>query len=249
MSLRIVVVNPKGGSGKTTVATNLAAAYAAEGRNAAIIDRDRQGSATRWLAHRAAALPVIHGVAAYEEPPANVTRSFAMRTPPDTERIVVDTPAALSRHELVDAVRQADKILVPVLPSDIDIHAAARCIGDLLVHARVPRGPRVLGVVANRVKHNTVTYHSLMRFLNSLGVPVVAVLRDVQVYVRTAESGMGVCELRASEAGPEMRQWRSIRRWIDHDLLPQPKTKQAAADAARAPPSPSRGQLSIVPKR
>lgn len=249
MSLRIVVVNPKGGSGKTTVATNLAAAYAADGRNAAIIDRDRQGSATRWLAHRAAALPVIHGVAAYEEPPANVTRSFAMRTPPDTERIVVDTPAALSRHELVEAVRQADKILVPVLPSDIDIHAAARCIADLLVHGKVPRGPRVLGVVANRVKRNTVMYHSLMRFLRTLGLPVVAVLRDVQAYTRAAETGMGVCELRASEAGPELRQWRSILRWIDHDLLPQPRTRKPDADTAQSKPSPPRGHLSVVPKR
>jgi len=249
VSLRIVVVNPKGGSGKTTVATNLAAAYAAEGQKAALIDRDRQGSTIRWLAQRGAALPVIHGVAAFEEPPANVTRSFAMRTPPDTERIVVDTPAALSRHELVDAVRQADKILVPVLPSDIDIHAAARCIGDLLVYAKVPRGPRMLGVIANRVKRNTVMYHSLMRFLNTLGVPVVAVLRDVQVYVRAAETGMGVCELRASEAGPELRQWRSIRRWIDHDLLPQPRTRKLDSDAARTQPTPPRGQLAIVPKR
>lgn len=249
MSLRIVVVNPKGGSGKTTVATNLAAAYAAAGQKTAIIDRDRQGSATRWLAHRAAALPAIYGVAAYEEPPANVTRSFAMRVPPDTERVIVDTPAAMSRHELADAVRHADKVLVPVQPSDIDIHAAARCIGDLLVHAKVPRGPRVLGVVANRVKRNTVMYHSLMRFLNTLGVPVVAVLRDVQVYARAAESGMGVCELRASEAGPELRQWRNIRRWIDHDLLPQPRVRKPDGNPAQAQPSPPRGQLSIVPKR
>lgn len=248
MSLRIVVLNPKGGSGKTTIATNLLGAYAAAGRSTALIDRDRQGSATRWLSQRAAALPAIHGIAAYEDPPANVTRTFAMRVPPETERIVVDTPAALSRHELVDAVRNADKILVPILPSDIDIHAATRCIGDLLVHAKVPRGPRVLGVVANRVKRNTVMYQSLMRFLDTLGVPVVAVLRDVQIYVRAAESGMAVSELRASEAGPELRQWRSIMRWIDHDMLPQPKSRDRAAPEESAA-TPSRGHLSIVPKR
>lgn len=243
-----MVLNPKGGSGKTTVATNLLGAYAAAGRSTALIDRDRQGSATRWLSQRAAALPAIHGIAAYEEPPANVTRTFAMRVPPETERIVVDTPAALTRHELMDAVRNADKILVPVLPSDIDIHAATRCIGDLLVHAKVPRGPKVLGVVANRVKRNTVTYRSLMRFLDTLGVPIVAVLRDVQVYVRAAETGMAVSELRASEAGPELRQWRNIMRWIDHDVLPQPKTRANPTQDAAAT-TPARANLTIVPKR
>lgn len=237
MSLRVVVVNPKGGSGKTTVATNLLAAYARAERRTALIDRDRQGSAMRWLKLRGTELPRIHGIAAYEDPPPNVTRSFAMRVPPDTERVVVDTAAALSRHELIDAVRRADKILVPVLPSDIDIHAAARCIGDLLVHARVPRGPRVLGVVANRIKRNTVAYEALMRFLDSLGVPVVAVLRDVQAYVRSAQCGQGVVDLRASEAGPELRQWRALMRWIDDDQVPRRLAvlDEAASSAAEEP--------------
>lgn len=245
MSLRIVVVNPKGGSGKTTIATNLLGAYAGAGRATALIDQDRQGSATRWLAKRAASLPAIHGIAAYQETPANVTRTFAMMVPPDTERVVVDTAAALSRHELADAVKNADKILVPVLPSDIDIHAAARCIGDLLVHARVPRGPTRLGVVANRVKRNTLTYKHLMRFLDSLGVPIVAVLRDVQAYVRAAEQGQGICELTASEAGPELRQWRGLMRWIDHDLLPAPKMPRDDS-APSTPTTPARGNLRIV---
>lgn len=243
MSLRIVVLNPKGGSGKTTIATNLLSAYARTGRKSALIDRDRQASATRWLKLRPAALPAIHGIAAYEEPPPNVTRSFAMRIPPDTERVVVDTPAALDRHQIVDAVRHADKIIVPVLPSDIDIHAATRCIGNLLVHARIPRGPRVLGVVANRVKRNTVAHRALMRFLDSLGVPVVAVLRDVQAYVRAVESGQGVCELNPSEAGAELAQWRGLLRWIDEDQVPVRRNRD------RAPPDrppAGRGHLTIV---
>lgn len=244
MSLRIVVLNPKGGSGKTTIAVNLLSAYARAGRRTALIDRDPQGSASRWLSQRPASLPFVHGIRAYEEPPANVTRSFAMRVPPDTERVVVDTPAALTRHELIDAVRNADKILVPVLPSDIDIHAATRCIGDLLIHAKVPRGTARLGVIANRVKRNTVTYQALMRFLDSLGVPIIAVLRDVQAYVKAAERGLGVSELRASEAGSELRQWRNVIRWIDHDMVPQPRMPQGQSDPAR--PTAGRGQLTIV---
>lgn len=246
MTLRIVVLNSKGGSGKTTVTVNLLSAYAKAGKRAALIDRDRQGSASRWLSQRAASLPTIHGIRAYEEPPANVTRSFAMRLPPDTERVVVDTGAALTRHQLVDVVRNADKILVPVLPSDIDIHAAARCIGDLLVHAKVPRGPRKLGVIANRVKQNTLMYASLMRFLDSLGVPVIAVLRDVQAYVKAAELGRGVCELRASEAGPELRQWRNIMRWIDEDVVPEPRMPHERG-ASDKPPA-GRGHLTVVQK-
>jgi chromosome partitioning protein len=244
VSYRIVVVNPKGGSGKTTITTNLLAAYARAGRRTALIDRDRQGSAIRWLKQRGTALPVIHGIAAYEEPPPNVTRSFAMRLPPDTERVVVDTAAALDRHQLVDAVRNADKILVPVLPSPIDIHAATRCIGDLLLHAKVPRGPSVLGVVANRIKRNTMTYQALMRFLNSLGVPVVAVLRDVQAYVRAMESGQGIVDVRRSEAGAELRQWRALMGWIDEDLIP-PQT--AALNPSSIPHHPRLpGNLVIV---
>jgi chromosome partitioning protein len=244
VSYRIVVVNPKGGSGKTTITTNLLAAYARAGRRTVLIDRDRQGSATRWLKQRGAALPAIHGIAAYEEPPPNVTRSFAMRLPPDTERVVVDTAAALDRHQLMEAVRNADKILVPVLPSPIDIHAATRCIGDLLLHAKVPRGASVLGVVANRIKRNTMTYQALMRFLSSLGVPVVAVLRDVQAYVRAVESGQGIVDLPRSEAGAELRQWRALMGWIDEDRIPPQTTALNPSSAPHHPPPP--GRLIIV---
>lgn len=234
MSLRIVVLNPKGGSGKTTIATNLLAAYAATGQRAALIDRDRQGSAIRWLKARPESLPLIHGIAAYEEPPANVTRSFAMRVPGDTARVVVDTPAALGRHEMIDAVRQADKILVPVLPSQIDIHAVTRCIADLLVHARVVRDRPVLGVVANRVRKNTLAYTSLMRFLDSLEIPVVAELRDVQAYVRAAEAGLGLFDMRPQEAGAEIDQWRRLIAWIDQDEHPRPAQTEASDQTSKA---------------
>ncbi|MEQ8486288.1 MAG: division plane positioning ATPase MipZ [Pseudomonadales bacterium] len=222
MSLRIVVLNPKGGSGKTTIATNLLAAYAAAGQRAALIDRDRQGSAMRWLRQRPESLPKIHGIAAFEEPPANVTRSFAMRVPAETERVVVDTPAALDRQQMIDAVRQADKILVPVLPSQIDIHAVTRCVADLLLHAKVARDRPVLGVVANRVRKNTLAYASLMRFLDSLDIPVIAELRDVQAYVRAAEAGLGLFDLKPHEAGAELEQWRRMLAWIDQDGQPAP---------------------------
>ncbi len=246
MTLRIVVLNPKGGSGKTTVACNLLASYAQAGRRTALMDHDRQGSAMRWLRQRSDELPAIHGIAAFEEPPAHVTRSFALRIPPQTERVVVDTAAALDRLAVVEAVKSADKVLVPVLPSDIDIHAATRCIGDLLVHAKMPRAS--IGVVANRVKRNTLAYRALMRFLESLGVPVVAVLRDVQAYTRAARAGRGICELNPSDAGREsagreLVQWRRLLRWIEEDELPAPAV---TVEDERLPEPPRRTHLTLV---
>ena len=114
----------------------------------------------------------------------------------EVERVVVDTPAAFNKHELMDYVRGADKILVPVLPSEIDIHAATRTIADLLLVAKIARHDDRLAVVANRVKRNTVVFRSLMKFLESLEIPVAAVLRDTQNYIRTASEGRGLPELK-----------------------------------------------------
>lgn len=248
-----MVVNPKGGSGKSTVVCNLLGAYAARGSKAVLIDQDRQGSATHWLSQRPAGQPAIHGIAAYGRTPANMTRSYALRIPANCDLIVVDTAAALSRHQLLEAVRNADKILMPVLPSDIDMYAASQCVSDLLIHARVPRDRQMFGVVANRVRRNTASYRALVRFLDSLGLPVVAELRDVQTYPRAAESGLAVYELKGAEAAAERRQWQAMMRWIDNDTQPQWRSGDASAGAAGTPAaSPptkrkrSRGGLKVV---
>jgi chromosome partitioning protein len=152
---RIIVLNPKGGSGKTTIATNLAARYAAAQRNPALMDMDPQGSSTRWLKKRAKDLAPIHGIAAYEKSAA-VTRSWQLRVPHECDTVIVDTPAALDAQRLPEIARGADAILVPVMPSEIDIHAAAKCIADLLLVAKVRRSDGRLGIIANRVRSNTL---------------------------------------------------------------------------------------------
>jgi len=213
MLQKIVVLNPKGGSGKTTIATNLAAYYATRGLNPALMDMDAQGSSSRWLSKRAGDLPRVHGIAGFERN-LRVTRSFAMRVPAGCERLIVDTPAAVASQDLPDLTRGAAAIIVPVMPSDIDIHAATKCIGDLLLIAKVKREQRRLAVIANRVKKQTTMYRSLMRFLESLEIPVITTLRDSQNYVRASESGTGLFEMKPRLVREDTDQWQPLVGWI-----------------------------------
>ncbi|MCZ6618812.1 MAG: ParA family protein [Gammaproteobacteria bacterium] len=230
---KIVILNPKGGSGKTTIATNLAAYYANEGRLSALMDYDSQGSSTRWLNKRPDSAATIHGIADGKDN-IGLTRSFAMRVPPEIERVIVDTPAALQKHELVNFARSADKIVIPVLPSDIDIHAAARTIADLLLIAKISRHENRLMVVANRVRNNTIVFRSLMRFLGTLEIPVATVLRDTQNYIRTAERGLGLHELPPAQVAKDVIQWKPFIKLLERDprrSVYQPATPDAASSS------------------
>lgn len=211
---RIVVLNPKGGSGKTTVATNLAAYYAENGLSPVLMDMDPQGSSTRWLRQRPANQGRIHGIAAFQRSP-NVTRSFQLRVPTESERVVVDTAAALNPQQLPEITRTADAILVPVMPSDIDIHAAARCISDLLLVAKISREENRIGILANRVRTNTLVFQSLLRFLENLDIPIIATLRDSQNYVRSAEQGLGIHEMPRWRTRKDLLAWESVVQWLD----------------------------------
>jgi len=239
---RIVVLNPKGGSGKTTLAINLAAYFAIRGDNTLLIDRDPQGSATRWLRKRKAPQPVITGIATFEHD-ARTTRSWQMRVPEGTERIVVDSPAAVEARLLPELTRDAHKVIVPVLPSDIDIHAASRCIADLLLVAKIKRAENRIGVIANRVRKNTLMFQSLMRFLEKLEIPVIATIRDSQNYVRAAEQGVGVHEMKAYLVKEDMTQWETLLAWLEPERVlaeqpaplqeqPQPEVVAVATETA-----------------
>ena len=211
---RITILNPKGGSGKTTLATNLAAYYASRGLATTLMDFDPQGSTARWLRSRPASLPAIHGIAAYCRAPG-VTRSFQLRTPIGTDRVVVDTPAAIEPQRFAEFCRDADAIVVPVLPSQIDIHACAHCIEHLLTTARIKRRENRIAVVANRVRPNTLVFRSLSRFLETLDIPFVATLRESQNYIRSFELGVGVHEMRAERSLPDVEQWAPLVSWIE----------------------------------
>src|SRR5688572_30054713 len=235
---RIVVLNPKGGSGKTTLAINLAAYFAQRGDSTLLMDRDPQGSATRWLRKRKAPQPVIHGIATFEHD-ARTTRSWQMRIPDGTDKVVVDSPAAVEARALPELTRDANKILVPVLPSDIDIHAASRCIADLLLVAKIKRAENRIGVIANRVRKNTLMFQALMRFLEKLDIPIVATVRDSQNYVRAAELGLGIHEMKPYVVKEDRAQWESLLAWLEPERVlleqPAPLAEQPAPEVASAP--------------
>jgi chromosome partitioning protein len=239
---KVVVLNPKGGSGKTTIAVNLAAWFASNGRRAGLMDFDPQASALRWAQNRPDTHPYIHSVSAV---------AVNLRMPPDVRHLVVDTPAAMPSQRLSQFTRGAHAILVPVLSSDMDIHAASQLISDLLLVAKVSRRMGRLGVIANRVRENTLAYRRLMRFLDSLNIPVVGVLRDSQNYVRAAEQGLGIHELPISQTQKDLESWAPLIGWLEQRLVteltprdlmaplsavPEPKPAPTVATRDPAPP-------------
>jgi chromosome partitioning protein len=237
---KIILLNPKGGSGKTTVATNLAARYAAAGKLAVLMDMDPQASSTRWLRKREEDLPQIHGIAAFERSNA-VTRSWQLRIPPETSAVIVDTPAALDPQSFPEITRGADAVLVPVMPSDIDIHAAAKCIADLLLVAKVRRSQGRLGVIANRVRSNTLISQTLQSFLRSLDIPLVATLRDTQNYVRCAQIGRGLHEMPEWQVRRDLDDWRVLGEWFDSR---RPVVVPPLGEAMNDPAKPRRMEAS-----
>ena len=215
--LKISVMNTKGGCGKTTIATNLASYCASHGYQTALYDYDKQASATRWLKGRPSSQPPIHGVAAYEPPRLGMTRTWQMRVPQDTRYIISDTPAGCALVDIEDRVAEADVILIPVLPSSIDIHSTADFIRDLLLVGKARAHNTRLAIVTNRTRIRTRAVDKLERFLNKLDIPVIARIRDTQHYISAAEQGLGVHELKARDAQKDRVTWAELLFWLENN--------------------------------
>jgi chromosome partitioning protein len=199
------------------------------------MDLDPQGSSVRWVRKRQPGQAPIEAIAAFEKD-SRTTRSFQLRVPDHATHVVVDTPAAIDPRQLPELTRDAHKILVPVLPSDIDIHTCSRSIGDLLLVAKIRRDENRIGVIANRVRRNTLMYQALIRFLHTLGIPIVAIIRDSQNYVRAAELGVGVHEMKGAVAREDVEQWGPLVTWLTgtSDSTLSPRGPPAAG--TRKPP-------------
>lgn len=213
---RILVINGKGGCGKTTIATNLAVAYACADFAVALIDNDPQASSAYWAEQRPADLPAIHLVPAHRRSNMYQTQSYQNRLPPDIDRIIVDGHSNARDRDLELLLKQTDVVLVPLQPSSIDIQAASRFITELVTHRAFRASPRPLGVIANRVQPNTETHAKLQHFLACLDVPTVATFRDSPVYMEAAELGKGIVDMIDSRAArKETPAWRELVSWIE----------------------------------
>jgi chromosome partitioning protein len=215
---RILICNSKGGSGKSTIAANLAGYFAHDGCSAALMDYDPQGSAMKWLSQRPKEKPVIYGVAAFKTR-LDLTRSWQLNIPSKADWVIMDAPAGISGFRLADFIQRVDTIIIPVLPSPIDIHATTNFIKDLLLVGKARHFGTNIAVLANRVKENTRMFKQLRYFLSSLELPYVATFRESQDYVRAAELGLGIHELVKPRATASCDQWQPLLAWLQ--TLPQ----------------------------
>lgn len=202
----IMVMNAKGGCGKSTLATNIASWLAHEGYAVALADYDPQRSSLDWLERRPANRPAIAPVAGFTDGLRHAPRS--------ADYLVIDAPARSHGPELTDLVRHAETILVPVLPSTIDIQASERFIGELKNVGKVERKEAKIAVIANRVREYTLIFEELDEFLTRVKAPYLTALREAQNYVRAYTRGLGIFELPEYLAWPDWEQWEPLTRWL-----------------------------------
>lgn len=202
----IMVMNSKGGTGKSTVATNLASYLAAQNHRVALVDLDPQASSMAWLEARPAARPPIRGIAAFEKNAGRLGRT--------TEYAVMDAPAGLHGGALSKMVGRAQSILIPVLPSPMDMRAATDFIAEIRKSAPVQRKRAKLALLANRSRSFTNIYWELDDFLRRQRIPFLTMLRDSQNYIRAAERGLGVFEMAPAATAVDREQWQPIIRWV-----------------------------------
>ena len=210
----VLVINSKGGCGKTTIATNVASCFAAQRAKTAIMDYDPQGSSLNWLRTRAHQYPRIHGANAAPQR-GTLIRSLQMSVPSDTDVLIIDAPAGAKGILLQEIVRRAEFVIVPVAPSSIDVHATADFLKDLLLVGRIRTRNTKVAVVANRVRNSMPVYEPLERFLRSLSLPFLAHISDSDHYIQAAEKGLGVFEMDPSVAEAERREFQPIINWLD----------------------------------
>lgn len=200
-----VIANPKGGVGKSTLATNLAGYFASRGHPVMLGDVDRQQSARTWLALRPAGLPRIQSW--------EVTHDDIVRPPKGTTHVVLDTPAGLHGKRLDEVMKLADRVLVPLQPSIFDIHASHAFIGQLRSHRRADKVRMAL--IGMRTREGTISTDQLRTFLHGVKLPLLGFIRDTQNYVHLAAHGLTLWDVGSSRFDRDVEQWQAITDWVD----------------------------------
>ena len=225
---RIMILNAKGGAGKTMLATNIASYYAKQYKAVALADLDPQGSSLAWLASRPGSSRVIRGIDGLEGP---------VRAPKQTDIMIIDTPAAVYGKDLTALVRRAETVLIPVQPSATDMRAAAKFIHDLLNVGKISRKEVKLALVANRLREahsvagamerllgsihipfstgSTEINQTLTEFLKGMKIPLIAGIRDSDNYLYADARGLGIFELNSSEVRHDLDTWKPLTQWLD----------------------------------
>jgi len=207
----ILVASSKGGAGKSTVATNLAAHFALEGKATAILDADRQKSSTHWCEKRAALDTAVL-------PIDGSKRGWDKQLPEGIQRLVVDAPAGAMGEDLAAFLDIADAVVVPVLPSIIDLEATVPFLNSLVQHPRVKKGKLPVGLVGNRLKPWTTASQQAMEQLKAWPYPLVAELRDTQAYVLMAALGKSVFDYHSEQIRSHQEDWAPLLKWLKKSL-------------------------------
>jgi len=204
---KILIANPKGGVGKSTLATNLSGWLAKNGKRVMLGDVDRQQSSRAWLSIRSPSLPYITSWEINPDKPA--------RPPKETTHVVLDSPAGLHGKKLSRLLGLADVVLVPLAPSLFDIFATRVFLDELRLTKQYRKEDIRVAVVGMRVDARTRASGELERFLENTGLPVIAHLRDTQNYVQAAAHGMTIFDLTPSQAGTDWAQWQPLLQWLE----------------------------------
>ncbi len=195
----ILIANPKGGSGKSTLATNLAGYFAMRGKQVLLQDLDRQQSSANWLARRPDDAPTIY---------TNNKKAEKL------DWLIIDSPAGLRDEKLTDAVKTADCVIVPIQPSAFDIGATSDFLEALAEEKSIRKNKTFVALVGMRVNMRTNSAVKLAAFMQESNLPVLAYLRNTQVYVTAAEQGLSIFDMRPSLVEQEIAQWKRLLQWI-----------------------------------
>lgn len=205
--LKVLVASSKGGAGKTTIATNLAAHYAVDGKNTVLVDADRQGSSLRWSEKRAQHVNLVLGL-------SGLRRDWDRHVPADAQRLIIDSAAGIRPGEVGEYLDHVDVVVVPVLPSAIDLEASEPFLAELAELPRIKRGKVAVGVVANRLKPWTNASQLAVDEMKAFPFPVVAELRDTQGYVLANALGKSIFDYHSELVRSHQEDWAKLLRWL-----------------------------------
>ncbi|MEO7432540.1 MAG: ParA family protein [Dokdonella sp.] len=205
--LKVLVASSKGGAGKSTIATNLAAYFSVDGKNTVLVDADRQGSSLRWSEKRATNGHVVLGI-------PGLRRDWEKHVPPDAQRVIIDSAAGIRASDIADYLDHIDVIIVPVLPSAIDLEATEPFLHEIAELPRIKRGKVPVGIVANRLKPWTNASQMAIEEMKGFPFPVVAELRDTQGYVLANALGKSIFDYHSEVVRAHQDDWAKLLRWL-----------------------------------